>query len=115
MAKKNPTGSCCDAPIDAAEARQAAGVDHDIKEANLARLRRIEGQVRGVQKMIEEDRYCPDILTQLTAVQQALRGVARDLVRNHMRHCVAAAVQQGGDAAEQVYEEMADLFHRSSR
>ncbi|HEY4573890.1 MAG TPA: metal-sensitive transcriptional regulator, partial [Thermoanaerobaculia bacterium] len=55
--------------------RKAVAVDSDIKDRNLKRLRRIEGQVRGLQKMVEEDRYCPDILTQISSVQEALRSV----------------------------------------
>ena len=70
-------------------------VDPDIKAANLRRLRRIEGQVRGLQKMVEEDRYCADIITQVASVQEALRGVARELMRNHLKHCAAAAIKQG--------------------
>ena len=98
---------------DARSGRKAAGVDPDIKTTNLARLRRIEGQVRGIHKMVEEDRYCPDILSQVTAAQRALQAVSRELVRNHLRHCVTAAVKSGGDAAEQAYEEIVELFRRS--
>jgi CsoR family transcriptional regulator, copper-sensing transcriptional repressor len=93
--------------------RKAVGVDRDIKQGNLARLRRIEGQVRGIYKMVEEDRYCPDILSQVTAAQNALQAVSRELVRNHLRHCVTAAVKSGGDEAEQAYEEIVELFRRS--
>ena len=81
----------------------------------INRLRRIEGQVRGIHKMIDEDRYCPDILTQILAVQEALRGVTRELVRNHLRHCVASAVREGGEEAERVTGELADLFHKATR
>ncbi len=98
---------------DARTGRAAVGVDPDIKTGNLARLRRIEGQVRGIQKMVEDDRYCPDILTQVTAVQRALQAVSRELVRNHLRHCVTAAVRSGDDAAEAAYEEIVELFRRS--
>ena len=98
---------------DARTERAAVGVDPDIKTANLARLRRIEGQVRGIQKMVEGDRYCPDILTQVTAVQAALQAVSRELVRNHLRHCVTAAVRSGDDAADAAYEEIVELFRRS--
>jgi len=76
-------------------ARKAVAVDPEIKVANRHRLRRIEGQVRGLQKMVEGDRYCPDIITQIASVQEALRGVARNLMRNHLHHaprkpCAAA-------------------------
>lgn len=87
----------------------ALGVDSEIKEANLARLKRIEGQVRGLSKMIEEDRYCPDILTQVVAVQQALRSVSRELVRNHLTHCVPTALKDG--TADGMADELAEIFH----
>jgi DNA-binding FrmR family transcriptional regulator len=104
----------CEAGADG-EGRKAAGVDPEAKSANLTRLRRIEGQVRGIHKMIEEDRYCPDILTQILAVQEALRGVTRELVRNHLRHCVTSAVREGGGEAERVTAELAELFHKATR
>ena len=85
------------------------GVDAGIKEANLARLKRIEGQVRGVFKMVEDDRYCPDILTPVVAVQQALRGVSRELIRNHLTHCVPTALKNG--SADGMADELADIFH----
>jgi CsoR family transcriptional regulator, copper-sensing transcriptional repressor len=91
----------------------AAGVDPEIKTANLNRLRRIEGQVRGLQNMVDEDRYCPDILTQMASVQEALRAVARGLMRNHLKHCVAEA--HGTARADRVYDEMLDLIFKQSR
>jgi hypothetical protein len=66
--------------------RHAIGVDPAIKDRNLKRLRRIEGQVRGLQKMVEEDRYCADIMTQISSVQEALRSVGRELMRNNLKH-----------------------------
>ncbi len=69
--------------------------------------------MRGIHRMVEEDRYCPDVLSQITAVQQALRGVSRELVRNHLRHCVTAAVKQGGDAADAACDEVVELFRRA--
>ena len=106
-------GTCEDGP--GADGRKAVAVDPGAKSANLARLRRIEGQVRGIHKMIEGDRYCPDILTQIMAVQEALRGVTRELVRNHLRHCVTSAVREGGGEAERVTAELAELFHKATR
>ncbi len=58
----------------------------------MTRLKRIEGQVRGLQQMVDEERYCADVLDQIASVQQALRGVSRMLVKNHLRHCAAAAL-----------------------
>lgn len=95
-----------------ADGRKAVGVDASIKDANLNRLRRIEGQVRGIQKMVEDDRYCADILTQVAAIQKALKAVSKELVRNHLRHCVAHATHTGGDAARDVYDELVELMYR---
>ena len=72
----------------------------DTKDAHLRRLRRVEGQVRGVQRMIEEDAYCIDILTQVSAVTKALEAVALSLLDEHLRHCVADAVTAGGEEAD---------------
>ena len=106
----------CGCDVAAADtARRAVGVDPERKAANLARLRRIEGQVRGLHKMIEEDRYCADILTQISSVHEALRAVGRELMRNHLRHCAAAAIREGGESAESMYDELVDLMYRSAR
>jgi len=66
------------------------------KEAVLGRLRRIEGQVRGLARMVEEDQYCIDILTQVSAIHAALRGVAMGLLDDHVRHCVRESLAEGG-------------------
>ena len=97
-------------------ARRAAGVDQDLQDSNLKRLRRIEGQIRGLQKMVQEERYCADILIQISSVREALGGVAQALLRNHLRHCVTSAVQRGNPAeSEAMYAELVDLFSRYSR
>lgn len=70
------------------------------KDAYLARLRRIEGQARGLQRMVEQDSYCIDILTQVSAMTKALQAVSLGLLEDHLRHCVVDAVDQGGPAAE---------------
>lgn len=70
------------------------------KENYAKRLRRIEGQVRGIAKMIEEDKYCIDVLTQISAVNSALQSVALGLLDEHLGHCVSQAVTEGGDQAE---------------
>jgi CsoR family transcriptional regulator, copper-sensing transcriptional repressor len=95
--------------------RKAAEVDAEIKTRNLTRLRRIEGQIRGLQKMVGEDRYCADILTQISSVHEALRGVGRELMRNHLKHCATGAIRTGGREAEQMYEELVDLMYTHSR
>jgi DNA-binding FrmR family transcriptional regulator len=96
--------------------RKAAAVDPAIKEANRHRLRRIEGQVRGLQKMVEEDRYCADIITQVASVQEALRGVARNLMKNHLHHCAAKALQSvKKQQTEAMYDELLELIYKHLR
>ena len=95
--------------------RRAVAVDDATRKSNITRLRRIEGQVRGLQRMVEEDRYCADILTQLSSVQEALRGVARALLRNHLRHCASAAIRGGPEQADAMYDEIVDLFQKHQR
>jgi DNA-binding FrmR family transcriptional regulator len=98
------------------DGRRAAGVDAGIKERNLKRLRRIEGQVRGIQRMVEEDRYCADIMTQIASVHEALRGVGRELMRNHLKHCAASAIRgDDGEAAEAMYDELVDMMYKHAR
>ncbi len=94
----------------------AVGVDPDIKHAALTRLRRIEGQVRGLQKMVEEERYCADVLMQVSSVQEALRGVARALLHNHLKHCATTAIRSGDAAqADAMYDELMEMMYRSAR
>lgn len=99
----------------AAKGRKATAVDPEIREANLNRLRRIEGQVRGLQRMIEEDRYCADILVQVSAVNEALRNVGRELLRNHLKNCATVAIKSSPERAEAMYDELVQLFTRYSR
>ena len=99
-----------------AGARKAHGVDATIKAANLKRLRRIEGQVRGLQKMIADDRYCADVMTQIGSVHEALRAVGRGLMRNHLRYCAADAIRAGSASErEQMYDELVELMYRHAR
>lgn len=96
--------------------RHAVGVDPEIRERNLKRLRRIEGQVRGLQRMIEDDRYCADVLTQISSVHEALRSVGRELLRNHLKHCAAAAIRgEDARAAEEMYDEIIEMMYRHVR
>ncbi|MEX2572591.1 MAG: metal-sensitive transcriptional regulator [Gemmatimonadota bacterium] len=95
--------------------RLAVGVDPDVKDRNLKRLRRIEGQVRGLHRMVDEERYCADVLTQISSVHQALRSVGRELVRNHLKHCGATAIRSGGEDAEQMYDEVVDMMFKHIR
>jgi CsoR family transcriptional regulator, copper-sensing transcriptional repressor len=95
--------------------RKAVAVDPEIKTAALQRLSRIEGQIRGLQKMVESERYCADILLQISSVQEALRGVSRHLMKNHLRHCASDAIRKGRGDAEEMYDEILDLVYRHAR
>lgn len=95
--------------------KHAVAVDRDAKDRNLKRLRRIEGQVRGLHKMVEEDRYCADILTQVSSVQEALRAVGRELLRNHLKHCATSAIKTSDAEAEAMYDELVDLMYKNTR
>lgn len=90
-------------------------MDADIKDCNLKRLRRIEGQVRGLQRMVEEDRYCADIMTQISSVHEALRSVGRALMRNHLKHCATSAIKSSESDAEAMYDELVDMMFKHSR
>jgi DNA-binding FrmR family transcriptional regulator len=106
------------APIedDSALARRSGmyGYTHD-KDAYIRRLRRIEGQIRGLQRMIEDDKYCIDILTQVSAATKALQSVALGLLEEHLGHCVAGAVAEGGDAADAKVKEASEAIARLVR
>lgn len=95
--------------------RTAVAVDPAIRQRNLTRLRRIEGQVRGLQKMVADDRYCADIMIQIASVHEALRSVGRELMRNHLRHCASAAIKAGPEQAEAMYDELLELMYRHAR
>jgi DNA-binding FrmR family transcriptional regulator len=111
---KNTSAACaCEAH---SARRKAVAVDPEIKSANRKRLRRIEGQVRGLERMVAGDRYCADILVQISSVQQALRAVGRSLMRNHLRHCAAQTIRKGSPAqAEAMYDELIDLIYTHAR
>jgi DNA-binding FrmR family transcriptional regulator len=90
------------------------GYTHD-KDNYLKRLRRIEGQVRGLQRMIDEDKYCIDILTQVAAATKALQSVALGLLEEHLSHCVTQALAEGGDNAAEKVREASDAIARLVR
>lgn len=92
--------------------RHAVGVEDEIKVSNLKRLRRIEGQIRGLHKMVEEDRYCPDILIQVASVQEALKGVSRELVRNHLTHCARRALKGSDSQAQAAIDELISVWSK---
>ncbi len=96
--------------------RSAHGVEPALQARALTRLRRIEGQVRGLQRMVEEGRYCADILTQISSVQEALRAVGKLLMRNHLEHCVTDALRSGDRLdAERAYQEVLELMYTHAR
>ena len=98
------------------EGRKAVGVDPEIKASNLRRLSRIEGQVRGIQRMVEEDRYCADILMQISSAQEALRAVARSLMRNHLTLCASHAITSGSEEEkEAMYDELLEMIYKNAR
>ncbi len=110
-----PAACCAPAAEATAAQRKAHGVDADAKGRNVTRLRRIEGQVRGLQKMVEDDRYCADILTQIASVQEALRAVGRELMRNHLKHCATHALRGTPEEADAMCDELVDLMYRNAR
>ncbi|MGB9376550.1 MAG: metal-sensitive transcriptional regulator [Mycobacteriales bacterium] len=87
----------------------------DSKDAYLKRLRRIEGQVRGLQRMVESDTYCIDVLTQVSATTRALEAVALGLLDEHLSHCVAQAVAEGGEQATAKVKEASAAISRLVR
>ncbi len=87
-----------------------------VKSARLKRLSRIEGQVRGLARMVEQDRYCIEIVTQIAAVRAALRRVEEDVLRDHISHCVAHAMESGSAAEKnEKIAELMDVLARSAR
>lgn len=110
-----PGASCGCGAHESAGGRKATAVDAGVKDRNTKRLRRIEGQVRGLQRMVEEDRYCADIMTQISSVHEALRAVGRELMRNHLKHCAATAIRSSEGEAETMYDELVDLMYTHSR
>ena len=94
----------------------AIAVDPEVKHSISTRLRRIEGQVRGLQKMVEEERYCADVLMQLSSVQEALRGVGRGLLYNHLKYCVTSAIRSADpEQASAMYDELMELMYKNAR
>lgn len=95
--------------------RRAAGVDPKLKAANITRLKRAQGQVRGIIRMVEEDRYCPDVIIQIAAAQESLRAVAKNLLKNHVRHCARAAMRAGDAEADAMCDELVDVMSKIAR
>lgn len=94
--------------------KKAGACDHD-RARNLARLKRIEGQVRGIAQMVEDDRYCVDVLTQIAAIQSALRSVGKELLRHHLKHCVADAAKLGEEEFNNASDELIEMLYKNAR
>ncbi len=90
-------------------------IAHQTKDDYLKRLRRIEGQARGLQRMVEEEKYCIDILTQVSAITKALQSFSLQLLDEHIEHCVADAVREGGEEAELKLKEASAAIARLVR
>lgn len=96
--------------------RHAHAVDAGLKSRASTQLKRIEGQVRGVLAMVDDERYCGDILIQISAIHESLRSVAKLLLRNHLEHCAADAIRSSdADRREKMFDELMDLFFKHIR
>jgi len=98
------------------ESHRAMPRQEGARQDLLLRLRRVEGQVRGVQKMVEDERYCPDVLVQMSAIHESLRAVERILMKNHLQHCTTQALRSGDPKkAQRTYDELTELFYKHAR
>jgi CsoR family transcriptional regulator, copper-sensing transcriptional repressor len=120
--RKRPTLSCNCGPEGHAGAAtftgpggRAVGIDAGIKGSNITRLKRAEGQVRGIVRMVQEDRYCADVIIQIAAAQESLRAVAKNLLKNHLRHCARTALKAGEAEADAMCDELMDVMGRIAR
>ncbi len=95
--------------------RLAVGVDPTARAANILQLRRAKGQINGIERMIEEDRYCADIITQITAARASLQVVAKALLEEHLKRCHKAAMNNGGAVADEMYQELVELVGKMAR
>ena len=99
-----------------ARPEHAVEVDDELKKDATVRLKRIEGQIRGIQRMVEEKRYCADILVQISAVHESLRSVAQLMLRNHLQHCASDAIRSTDpDRRSKMYDELVELFAKHVR
>ncbi len=103
------------ASIDDLVDRMSSRVDPTVRAANILQLRRARGQVDGIERMIEQDRYCADIITQITAAKASLQVVANTLLATHLRACHLAAANNGGAVADKMYQELVGLVSKMTR
>ncbi len=116
MTQTEPTvESTVDQLSESQTGHQHSYIANNTKDAYLKRLRRIEGQARGLQRMVEEEQYCIDILTQVSAMTKALQSVALGLLDEHLSHCVVDAVREGGSEAETKLTEASEAISRLVR
>ena len=98
------------------QTHRASPRESEARQDLMLRLRRVEGQVRGVQKMVEDERYCPDVLVQMSAIHESLRAVERALMKDHLQHCATEALRSGdAKQAQRTYDELTELFYRHAR
>ena len=102
-------------PADDTPAGHGLSENPELKGRTLTRLRRIEGQVRGLHRMVEEERACAEVLTQIASVHEALRAVGRELLRNHLKHCATTEFRADDARADAMCDELVDLMYRHIR
>ena len=95
--------------------RPSNGIKPEARAANLVQLRRAKGQVEGIERMIQDDRYVADVIVQITAARASLLSVAKSLLAEHLRSCHEAAIRNGGLEADQMYQELVDLVGKMSK
>lgn len=95
--------------------RLTAGVDPAVRAANILQLRRARGQANGVERMLEDDRYCADIITQITAARASLQVVAQSLLETHLKTCHHASMGRGGAVADKMYQDLAGIVAQMSK
>ncbi len=117
MARKTTKGSSAASGNGSARSstRMADRVAPAAMAADLMQMRRAKGQVDGIQRMIEDGRYCADIIVQITAARASLQAVAKDLLARHLKACHQAAMSNGGAAADEMYQELVDLVSKMAK
>ena len=114
-AKRRRRGHATTPISDVGPGGNALQVEPELKASNLRHLRRIEGQVRGLAAMVEDDRYCADIIVQVAAIRESLQSVARNVMHNHLKQCASEAIRAGGRSQCQMVEELLKLTKLMSR
>jgi len=114
MAKKTSKAGPSKTIVEPGDSKTFAVQPQD-KAANLLQLRRIKGQVEGIQRMVEDERYCADIIIQVTAARASLQTVAKSLLNSHLKACRLAASSNGGGAVDQMYQELVDLVSKMAK